>query len=158
MTRAFNKLVHLFRPSNPETLSIDRVAKVFDDFHDSYFELRRSHQKLKAPILYALLANVTEVLVLYVVYIAFGHLVNIGAVILAYAIANFAGFVSVLPGGIGIYEALMTAVLVSTGVPAAVSLPVTVMYRVLNTAIQVPPGYYLYHKNLTRHPSKNQVQ
>lgn len=158
MTKSLNKLIHLVRPRNPETLNIDRVAKIFDDFHDSYYQLRRSHQKLKGPLMYALMANVTEVLVLYVVYIAFGHMVNIGAVILAYAIANFAGFISVLPGGIGIYEALMTAVLVSTGVPAAISLPVTVMYRVLNTVIQLPPGYYLYHQNLTHQHNKKQVE
>ena len=42
----------------------------------------------------------------------------------------------------------MTAVLSAGGVPAAVSLPVTVMYRVVNTLIQVPPGYYFYHKAL----------
>lgn len=158
MTRALNKLIHLIGHRNPETVNINRVAKIFDDFHDSYYQLRNSHQKLKGPLWYALLANVTEVMVLYVVYIAFGNMVNIGAVILAYAIANFAGFVSVLPGGIGIYEALMTAVLVSTGVPAAISLPVTVMYRVLNTLIQLPPGYYLYHKNLTRQTSNKQVE
>lgn len=157
-TKTLNKLIQVVRPNNPETVNIDRVAKVFDDFHDSYYQLRRSHLKLKGPLLYALMANVTEVLVLYVVYIAFGNLVNIGAVILAYAIANFAGFISVLPGGIGIYEALMTAVLVSTGVPAAVSLPVTVMYRVLNTLIQLPPGYYLYHRNLINQPTNKQVK
>jgi uncharacterized protein (TIRG00374 family) len=85
-----------------------------------------------------------------VVYLAFGHLVNVGAVILAYAIANFAGLVSVLPGGIGIYEGLMTAVLASTGVRPGISLPVTVMYRVVNTLIQIPPGYYLYQRTLRR--------
>jgi uncharacterized protein (TIRG00374 family) len=98
--------------------------------------------------LYAFLANVTEVAAVYVVYIAFGELVNIGSVILAYAIANFAGLVSVLPGGVGIYEGLMTIVLAATGIPARVSLPVTVMYRVLNTLIQIPPGYYLYERAL----------
>ena len=96
--------------------------------------------------MYALMANVAEILTIYVVYIAFGQWVNPGAVIIAYAIANSAGLVSVLPGGIGIYEALMTAVLASAGVPAGVSLPVTVMYRVLNMTIQLPPGYVLYHK------------
>ena len=94
--------------------------------------------------------NLTEVMAVYVVYIAFGKFVNFGAVILAYAIANAAGLISVLPGGVGVYEALMTAVLASTGVPAGVSLPVTVMYRVLNTLLQLPPGYYLYQRNLTQ--------
>ena len=77
-------------------------------------------------------------------------MVNLGAIILAYGVANFAGLISVLPGGIGIYEALMTAVLVSTGIPASVSLPVTIMYRVLNTLIQLPPGFYFYHKTINK--------
>jgi uncharacterized protein (TIRG00374 family) len=93
-----------------------------------------------------LVADTTEVLAVYVVYLAFGELVNIGAVILAYGIANFAGLVSVLPGGVGIYEGLMTAVLAATGIPPGVSLPVTVMYRILNTLLQIPPGYYFYKK------------
>ncbi len=150
LTKALNRLIHFARPAYPETISIARAKNVFDDFHDNYSEIKNSYQELKIPFLYALLANITEVLALYVVYLAFGKFVNIGAVILAYSIANFAGLVSVLPGGVGIYEALMTAVLASTGVPAAVSLPVTIMYRVINTLIQIPPGYYLYQRRLHR--------
>jgi uncharacterized protein (TIRG00374 family) len=138
------------RPNYPETINILRARRVFDDFHNNYQTIKDNSRELRAPFWYALLANVTEVLAIYVVYIAFGHLVNVGAVILAYGIANFAGLVSVLPGGVGVYEALMTAVLASTGVRPGISLPVTVMYRVVNTLIQLPPGYYLYHKNLTR--------
>jgi uncharacterized protein (TIRG00374 family) len=85
-----------------------------------------------------------------VVYLAFGEWVNIGAVILAYSVANFAGLVSVMPGGVGIYEAIMTGVLAAAGVPARLSLPVTVMYRVLSTLIQLPIGYYFYNKSLRR--------
>jgi uncharacterized membrane protein YbhN (UPF0104 family) len=55
-----------------------------------------------------------------------------------------------VPGGIGIYEALMTAVLASAGISPAVSLPVTITYRVVNTLVQLPPGYYFYHKALSR--------
>ena len=150
VTKGLNRLIQIVRPKHPETINLDRARHLFDDFHDNYQLLVRERQKLKAPFWYAFLANVTEVAAIYVVYLAFGERVNVGAVILAYAIANFAGAVSVLPGGVGIYEALMTAVMASTGVPAGVSLPVTVMYRVVNTLIQIPPGYFLYHNYLRR--------
>ena len=150
VTRLLNRLIQLVRPSHPETINIGRARRLFDDFHDNYAEIKSSYRQLGGPFWYAFLANATEVLAVYVVYIAFGHLINIGAVILAYAVANFAGLVSVLPGGVGVYEALMTGVLVSTGVPAGLSLPVTVMYRVVNTLIQIPPGYYLYQQSLRR--------
>ena len=64
--------------------------------------IRRNLGILRMPLLYALLANVTEIMAIYVVYLAFGATVNPGAVILAYAIANFAGLVSVLPGGVSL--------------------------------------------------------
>lgn len=148
LTKALNRIIQIVRPRHPETINISRARSLFDDFHQNYKEIKGNWRELRKPFWYALLANITEVAAIYAVYIAFGEFVNIGAVIMAYAVANFAGLVSVLPGGVGIYEALMTAVLVSAGVPAAVSLPVTVMYRVLNTIIQLPPGYYYYHKTL----------
>lgn len=150
LTRGLNRLIRLVRPKDPEPLNISKARSLFDEFHDSYGIIKRNYRKLKMPFVWALVADATEVLAVYVVYLAFGELVNIGAVILAYGIANFAGLVSVMPGGVGIYEALMTAVLASTGIPAAVSLPVTIMYRILNTLLQIPPGYYFYHQAIKK--------
>ncbi|CAN5353194.1 lysylphosphatidylglycerol synthase transmembrane domain-containing protein [soil metagenome] len=146
VTRILNRTIHLVRPKHPETINISKARESFDEFHDNYLELREKRSELKSPFWWGLVVNLTEVLVIYVVYVAFGEWVNLGAIILAYAVANFAGLVSVLPGGVGIYEGLMTAVLATAGISPALSLPVTVMYRVLNTVLQLPPGYYFYHK------------
>lgn len=149
VTKFLNRLIQLVRPKHPETINISRARHVFNDFHDNYQLLRQSLPQLKAPFGWAVLMNATEILSIYVVFLAFGEFINIGAVILAYGVANFAGLISVFPGGVGIYEFLMTAVLATAGVPASVSIPVIIMYRVLSTLIQVPPGYYLYQKNLS---------
>jgi uncharacterized protein (TIRG00374 family) len=151
-TKVLNRVINVIWRSRPETINITRAKDVFDDFHDNYQQLTTRWRELRAPFWYAFLANLTEVLAVYVVYMAFGKFVNFGAVILAYAVANFAGLVSVLPGGVGVYEALMTAVLASAGIPARVSLPVTIMYRVVNTILQLPPGYVLYQQTLNRRP------
>lgn len=148
LTKALNRLIQLVRPKHPETINIDSAHKVFNDFHANYNEIRQNYTKLQKPFWWALLANVTEVLAIYVVYLAFAEYVNIGAVIIAYAVANFAGLISIAPGGTGVYEGLMTAVMASAGVSPGVTIPVVIMYRVLNTLIQVPPGYYLYQKTL----------
>jgi len=150
ITQLINRVIHLVRPKYPETISIERARRLFDEFHDNYREIQRNYSLLKVPFIYALIADLTEISAVYVIYIAFGEFVNVGAVILAYGIANFAGLVSVLPGGVGIYEALMTTVLAATGVSPGISLPVTVMYRVLNSILQLLPGYYLYERALRR--------
>jgi len=148
LTMALNRLIHFVRPKHPETINIMRMQGGVEELHHNYKLIERHYRQLKAAFWWAFVANLTEVGAVYVVYVAFGHWVNPGAVILAYSIANFAGLVSVLPGGVGIYEALMTGVLAATGVPAALSLPVTVMYRILNMLIQLPPGYVFYHRTL----------
>ncbi len=156
MTVQLNKFLGLFRKSPEDFINLPHARQVFDDFHYTYKEIRKNNEQIRAPLLYALLCNVTEIAVIYVVFMAFGYLVNPGAVILAYGVANFAGMVSILPGGVGIYEALMAAVLLTTGISGDLSLPVIIMYRVLNTLLQVPPGYYFYQQYISRHGKPKQ--
>lgn len=155
ITKVINRLIHTVRRNSPETIKIDKVQATFNELHDNYVLLRKRLKELKIPLLYALLANTTEVLTIYAVYMAFAQFINPGAVIIAYAVSNFAGLISVLPGGIGIYEALMTGTLVAAGIPAALSLPVTVMYRILNSLIQLPIGGYFYYKTLHERQEEN---
>lgn len=153
LTKGINRFIHYLRPGTPEVINTERARRAFEELHNNYKIIESRWRELKAPFLWALICNVTEVLAVYVVYLSFGESVNIGAVILAYGVANFAGLVSILPGGVGIYEALMTGVLVAAGVPAGLSLSVTVMYRVLNTLIQVPPGAVLYYHAIHKAPA-----
>jgi len=153
VTKLINRLIHIFRPSSPETINIEKAHKTFDDLHEHYEQLKADPGALKKPLLFALGCNIAEVMTIYTVYIAFGHFVNPGAVILAYAVASFSGIISVLPGGVGIFEAVMTAVLAAAGISPGLSIPVTIMYRILNMLIQLPPGYYLYYLNLHKKPN-----
>lgn len=146
ITRALNRTIGFFRRGHPETFDVERSQVAFEELHESYLQIKSNWRDLKLPFVYMIIANLTEVAAVYVVYIAFGELVNFGAVILAYAIANFAGLISVLPAGIGIYEGLMTGVLAATGIPASLSIPVTIMYRVVNMFVQLTPGYIFYQR------------
>src|ERR1035437_640275 len=148
ITRGINRIIYIVRPRHPETINITKVRYLFEELHENYILFQSHYRDLKAPFIYAFIANLTEVLAVYTVYVAFDHWVNLGAIILAYAVANFAGLISVLPGGIGVYEALMTGVLVASGIPAALCIPVVIMYRLINTIIQFPPGYFFYHRTL----------
>lgn len=145
LARLINRLIAVVRRGKPETISLVKLRSAMDEMHHSYATIKQNLGIVKKGVWYGFLTGLTEVLTIYVVYIAFGEWVNIGAVIMAYAIANFAGLVSVMPGGVGIYEALMTATLAVAGVPAGLSIPVTVMYRVLGISVQILPGWVLYH-------------
>ena len=149
IARAINKILKLLT-KRKEAISLERAERIVKDLHTSYKAMETGHRKLFVPLVWAFVVNLAAVLSIYAVYVAFGARVNLGAIIVSYSVANFAGLISVLPGGAGIYEALMVGVLAAGGIPAALSLPVTVMYRVLTTFIQLPPGYVLYHQTVRR--------
>ena len=146
LTRIINKAIQAVRPKHPETIKLAGVSKMFLELPEEYRKLKKKKKQLKRPLLYGLLASFCEIATLYTEFLAFGEPVNLGAVILAYAVANFAGLISVFPGGVGVYEALMTAVLAVAGVPPSIGLPATVMYRIISMSMQLPIGYYFYQK------------
>ncbi|PID31835.1 hypothetical protein CR970_03655 [Candidatus Saccharibacteria bacterium] len=156
LTNWANRAIRLVRRGTPEAISIQRLEGFANDMHDDFRELRTDPRLIKRLVWLGLAANVTEILTLYMVYLAFGEWVNVGAVIIAYAVANFAGLIAVLPGGVGVYEVLMTGILAAGGIPVALSIPVVVMYRVLSMAIQLIPGGILYHKALVDSHAKKQ--
>lgn len=159
LTKVVNKIIHFVRPKNPETIKLSGVKNLFLELHDEYIILKNKKEELKRPFLYSLLAVSMEIATLYTVFVAFGQPVNPGAVILAYAVANFAGIISVLPGGAGVYEVLMTAVLAVAGVPPSIGLPATIMYRILGMLLQLPIGYYFYQSFLKKAGiSRDQIQ
>ncbi|MDQ3065312.1 MAG: flippase-like domain-containing protein, partial [bacterium] len=145
LPRALNYTFKLLRISKRSIIDIEKVENTLEDLHQNYVVLRQNTSLIKRLLLWALLINIFEVATIYMVYIAFGTLINPGALIIAYAAANFAGLIAVLPGGVGVYEGLMTATLASAGVPQALALSATVIYRVLSMVVFLPIGYYFYH-------------
>lgn len=148
LTIVVNKIIQAVRPKHPETIKLAGVRKLFIELHEEYIILKEKKDHLKRPLWFATLASATEMATLYTVFLAFGEPVNPGAVIIAYAVANLAGIISVFPGGVGVYEALMTGVLAVAGVPPSIGLPATIMYRIISMSIQLPIGYFLYQKFL----------
>ena len=74
-----------------------------------------------------------DMLSLYLLFAAAGHNVNLMVLIAGYSIAYILKFVAFFaPGGVGVFEAGMTAVYTSLGVPASVSVVVVLSYRLFS--------------------------
>jgi uncharacterized protein (TIRG00374 family) len=149
-----NKLIHIFRPKHPETLGLQRIEQTFRELHEDYVLLRGDVRKLKGIVVWATIANIVEIIQIYVVFVAHGTFVNPGAIIIAYAVATLAGLIAILPGGLGVYEPLMAAILLSAGVEADIALSVTLVSRVITLAVALSLGYVLYHR-VVNHYARN---
>jgi|JI10StandDraft_1071094.scaffolds.fasta_scaffold450779_1 uncharacterized protein (TIRG00374 family) len=146
---AINKLFSLLRKKNhSDLININKLEAGLEEMHREYLIIKQNPFGLKQPFLWALTFNIAELATIYAVYIAFGSWINPGALIISYAVANIAGLIAILPGGGGVYEGLMTAVLVSTGINKGLALSATVVYRVLLMVIFLPVGFHYYRQTL----------
>ncbi|MBW3538253.1 flippase-like domain-containing protein [Candidatus Parcubacteria bacterium] len=146
--RPLNRLVGLFRRRRRPLLTDAAVGRFFDEFYGGYHLLLEEKGHWRRPLLYALAGNVAEVATVYVVFLAFGAAVNPGIAIAAYTLANIVSLAAFVTSGVGVYEAAMITAFVALGVPLALAISVTVVYRVLNLALYLPPGFYFYRQSL----------
>ena len=143
-----NSIIGFFHRKNKHPINVEKIERLFVDLHGDYVHVRKNWRNLRYPFMWTMLMNFTEILTIFIVYLSFSEVVNPGAIIISYAVANIAGLVSILPGGVGIYEGLMTAVMASAGVNKALALSATVVYRVFNMGIFLPVGYIFYQRAL----------
>lgn len=154
LPKFINSVFRFFHKESKTLIDISKVESLFRDLHNDYVQVRQDWRTLRYPFFWTLMMNFTEIATIFVVYLSFGEVVNPGAIIISYAVANIAGLFAVLPGGIGVYEGLMTAVMSSAGVQRGLALSATVVYRVVNMGIFLPIGYFFYTKAL----SENDVE
>lgn len=148
LPRLVNKVFQFFHRESKRPIDIDKIEKLFGDLHKDYTHVKKNWRDLRRPFFWTMMMNLTEITTIFIVYLAFGEVVNPGAIIISYAVANIAGLVAVLPGGVGVYEGLMTAVMASAGINKALALSATVVYRVFNMGIFLPIGYIFYQRAL----------
>ncbi len=148
LPRLVNQILHAFHLSRKPVINIERIEALFGDLHRDYVHVRKNWKDLRYPFIWTMMMNLTEILTIFVVYLSFAQIVNPGAIIISYAVANVAGLVAVLPGGVGVYEGLMTGVMASAGVDEALALSATLVYRVSNMGIFLPIGYFFYERAL----------
>lgn len=144
-TRPVNAILTRFKR---HTLSAENIDKFITDFYGALDYITKNHLKLKKPIAATIAYIIFEVTSVYIVFLAFGVVVNPGVVIAGYIIALVFSLASFFTGGIGVYEATMVATFVALGQPFALSFSVVTIYRLIALWLFVPLGLYYYKRSM----------
>jgi uncharacterized protein (TIRG00374 family) len=77
---------------------------------------------------------------LWVFLLAFGHRVDMGAILVAFGLANTLAILPVTPGGLGIVEGVLIPSLVGFGTPQGIALVGVLAWRLFNFWAPIPAG------------------
>jgi phosphatidylglycerol lysyltransferase len=113
-----------------------------DEFNQAAAAVASHPTRLAQTVAIHLLAHLTDIGMLYILFQAFNQPIGFGALIAGYAVGILFLVVSITPQGIGVVEGMMTLVFTSLGIPGAVAATVTLAYRGLTFWIPLLLGFF----------------
>ncbi len=151
LTRLVNKFVNkVTRGRKPAVLKENIIPDFFMDLHEDYTALRHDKKILIKPFIWAVLANMADVALIWIAFWSLGAMVNPAILFIAFGVASLASAVSVTPGGAGVYEAIMIAFL-STSISPEVAIAGTLLARVSLVLGTIVFGYVFYQLTVNKY-------
>ncbi len=132
----------------------ERIRNFLEQLHDSILFLRSHRSELGKPFLYTCLMVFWDLATIYLVFVAFGQVVNPGIIMAGYVIALISSLAAIVTAGIGVYEAAMVATFVGLNIPFDIAFAVTILYRIISLWLFVPVGLLFYKRTLLSKKSK----
>lgn len=121
-------------------LVVDRYWPLAKAFARQLLDVLSQPAKMLGGTLGSLILNIATGLGFWAALLAFGYQTNPIETLFIFLLANTLGSAVPTPGGIGAVEAALTFAFTSVGVPAAVALSATLLYRVCFYWIRIPLG------------------
>lgn len=152
LTKTVNKFVRwITRGKKRKLVDGEVILEFFDGLHDDYLAIRRERKILIRPFIWAAIANILDVALLWISFWALGYPLDAALLFIAFGIASIAGAISITPGGTGVYEAVMVTFLAAAGVPAEVAIAGTLLARVTLLAGTIAFGYVFYQLTIVKY-------
>lgn len=152
ITNIANKFMHwVSRGKKNNVVKANVLLEFFDGLHDDYLVIRRERKILIVPFIWATVANLLDVSLIWISFWALGYVIDPALLFVAFGIASTAGAVSVTPGGAGVYEAVMITFLAASNVPADIAIGGALLARVTLLAGTILFGYIFYQQTILKY-------
>lgn len=152
LTNFVNRVVRFVtRGRKTEVLKQSVIENYLLEIHEDYLEIRRNSRVLLKPFMWATIANILDVLLLFIAFWALGDVINIAAVFIAFGLASIGGVIASTPGGAGAYEVIMVAFLSAAGVKPDVAIAGTLLDRVILVLGTILFGYFFYQMTISKY-------
>lgn len=150
LAKFVNTLFHRFH-KNPELIRLRKVEQTFLELHEDYVFIKNNILEMRWAALWMIASVLFEISLLYAVFVAHGEWVNPGVVVVALVISSVAGLIAALPGGLGVFEPIMTALFISMGISPGLALSVTLIFRIITLILTLLMGYPTYQLAINRY-------
>jgi hypothetical protein len=140
VTRWTNQLARRFL--HRAVWDVDKIESGITDIYTSLEIARTKKKYLPIAFLSAIMYHLTGVGCLYLVFLSLKYQPPIGALLLGYFLPIFSAMIT--PGGVGLFEGMMSAIYLLYQFPTSETLMVVLVYRFFSFWLPIPLGFLSY--------------
>jgi uncharacterized protein (TIRG00374 family) len=122
--------------------SEERLAAFTENLMGSITLLRQGGRKLLQPLVHAFAIPSISLLMLYLIFLAFGTQVAFGVLVAGYAVGTLLVIIAITPSGLGPMEGMMILTYSSLGVTPETATLVTLVYRGFSFWLPFIAGFF----------------
>lgn len=131
-----------------------RATDALDAVADQLDEWRGQPSLWRRTLFWAVSNWLIDVVALWSLLAAVGVVVDPIVVLVAFAVAHVAAMAPITPGGLGVFELTVTAMLVGLGAPAAATAAGVALYRLFSFWMPIPASALSYAATRTMAPRR----
>lgn len=152
VTRVSNRVVSFFtRKKKKNVVKENVLVKFFEELHDDYVSIQADRRILIKPFIWSLLMTLSNIMIVWVTFMSLGEQVNPALLFIACGFAAIVSVFAMTPGGAGVYEAVLVAFLVSSGLSLDIALAGILLSRVIVLLGTIVFGYVFYQLTILKH-------
>jgi putative heme transporter len=122
----------------------DAVSKFLHDLAQRFHQLARDRKLMLRATGWAAAQWVADAASLWILLAALGVYMEPDGLLIAFALANVSASIPLTPGGVGVYEAVLTSALVGFGVGHVEAIIAVLAYRLFEFWLPIPIGLAAY--------------
>lgn len=116
-----------------------------------YSELKPKGWIFGAAVLWQTIVLVLQIITIYVIALTIGEHIPMTIVVIVFTLTKFLSMITIIPGALGVFEGSMTLMFISFGIPSAIAISVTLIFRAFSFWLPMPIGWLLYRHYQRQH-------
>ncbi|MEK7615613.1 MAG: lysylphosphatidylglycerol synthase transmembrane domain-containing protein [Patescibacteria group bacterium] len=135
----------------------DHLAMIKDQFNATlgWEHFKKNIRLFALASFWQVVHLMTHVVTLFVISHALGTPIAFWICFIAFTFSKFISMISIVPGAPGVFEGVMTLVLLAFGVDAHIALAATILTRAFTFWLPMPIGWILYHRYMRQFEKMN---
>lgn len=135
----------------------DHLTMIKDQFKATlgWDNLRKNYAFFVIAVWWQMVHLMTHVVTLLIISYALEAPIPFWICFISFTFSKFISMISIVPGAPGVFEGVMTLILLALGIDADIALAATILTRAFTFWLPMPIGWFLYHRYMKKFEHAN---